>query len=296
MSLKRTLLFSAFLSLAPLAVQAGDPVTFQELSLLVRSGQTGQEIVNETARRGGLLQTLTPEQEAALRSQGGSEALIVALRTPSLLAPPDQVAAYNNRHGIHPAAPKAAAPSDLPVAADAKKKGPMYITNHFPPGLEATKKGIPRVMQITDAFRLDELPQAIAKAQSEHKAIGFVMVWGTMFAGKSYSSRLAGSGPGLVHFYEAFKDSMVLVFVRHETELDKVPEAVKQGFNGPDEGGFAPNMAVTDATAKEFIVEIPLGGAKATGEQRDAIFKAGADKIYSWLTYHPTGRTDLPAQ
>lgn len=78
---------------------------------------------------------------------------------------------------------------------------------------------------------------------------------------------------------------MVLVFVRHETELGKVPAAVNKGFRGPDEGGFAPNMAVTDATATEFIVEIPTRGKDGPG--RDPQFAAGAEKINAWMDTHP---------
>jgi len=41
-----------------------------------------------------------------------------------------------------------------------------------------------------------------------------------------------GSDSGLAHFYDVFNDRLVLVFVRHENELDKVPAAVKKGFHG----------------------------------------------------------------
>jgi len=64
--------------------------------------------------------------------------------------------------------------------------------------------------------------------------------------------------------------------------------AVATGFTGPDEGGFAPNMAVVDATGNEFILEVPCGPAKATGIDRDAIFKMAATKIQAWLAFHPT--------
>jgi hypothetical protein len=76
--------------------------------------------------------------------------------------------------------------------------------------------------------------------------------------------------------------------VRHESELGLVPNAVKQGFNGPDEGGFAPNMAVVDATATEFIVEIPMGGGSSDGAKRDEVFRALTPKINQWLATHPS--------
>jgi hypothetical protein len=82
-----------------------------------------------------------------------------------------------------------------------------------------------------------------------------------------------GSDSGLAHFYDAFNDGLVLVFVRHENELGKVPDAVKQGFNGPEEGGFAPNMAVVTADCSQFICEIPFGGKDSTGQIREQIFR-----------------------
>jgi len=65
----------------------------------------------------------------------------------------------------------------------------------------------------------------------------------------------------------------VLVFVRHEDELDKVPDSVKKGFNGPDEGGWAPNMAVVTADCSQFVCEIPLGGDKSDGYVREQVFR-----------------------
>jgi len=112
------------------------------------------------------------------------------------------------------------------------------------------------------------------------------MVWGSQF-GEDIDTRSRGSASALAHFYRAFNNNLVLVFVRHETELDSVPAAVKQGFSSPDEGGWSPNMAVVDATASEFIVEIPMGGKDAKGEMRDQVFAAGAAKIDQWLATHP---------
>jgi len=141
-------------------------------------------------------------------------------------------------------------------------------------------------MRLSDAFSLSQLEAAKAKARAEHKPLGFLMVWGQFF-GEEADTRSRGGAPGLAHFYRAFNSNLVLVFVRHETELGSVPDAVKQGFNGPDEGGFAPNMAVVDATATEFIVEIPYGGNESNGAKRDQVFGAGAAKIDRWLATHP---------
>jgi hypothetical protein len=52
-----------------------------------------------------------------------------------------------------------------------------------------------------------------------------------------------------------------------------VPDAVKQGFFGPEEGGFAPNMAVVTADCSQFVCEIPFGGDKSNGAARESIFR-----------------------
>lgn len=123
------------------------------------------------------------------------------------------------------------------------------------------------------AFSLDQLEAAKKKAHDEKKLIGFIMEWDSML-GPSQPMGGSDSGSGFAHFYAAFKDSMVLVFVRHENELGKVPDAVKQGFNGPEEGGFAPNMAVVTADCSQFICEIPFGGGKnSTWQTREQVFR-----------------------
>lgn len=269
-----------------ISAQAADPITFREISIYVRTGQTGQNIINETARR-KLLAPLTAYEEGDLRLTGASTSLIEALRTPSLLATPEEVEAYNARH-MPKAAPAPAAPEPAPL--------PPPMRNPFPAGLEAAKKAAPRVMQLADAYPLGELQKASDRALSERKPLGFILVRGSLFGTTdAFSPRFATSGPALVHYYEAFKDSMILVFVRHEMEMKKVPAAVAAGLAGADQGGFEPRMVVTDATANEMITMIPMGGLKATGLQRDAIFEAGASKVYQWLTTHPTASAQLPA-
>ncbi len=52
-----------------------------------------------------------------------------------------------------------------------------------------------------------------------------------------------------------------------------MPDAVKTGFNGPEEGGFAPNMAVVTADYSQFVCEIPYGGKDSNGAIRDQIFR-----------------------
>jgi hypothetical protein len=122
------------------------------------------------------------------------------------------------------------------------------------------------------AFSLDNLEAAKKKAKAGKKMIGFIMEWDSMLL-PSHPMGGSGSNSGLAHFYAAFNDSLVLVFVRHESELDKVPDAVKKGFFGPEEGGFAPNMAVVTADCSQFICEIPFGGKESTPQIREQIFR-----------------------
>jgi hypothetical protein len=117
------------------------------------------------------------------------------------------------------------------------------------------------------AFSLDNLEAAKKKAKDEKKLIGFVMVWDSFYIPSHPMG--PGSNGALAHFH----DNLVLVFVRHESELDKVPDAVKQGFFGPEEGGYAPNMAVVTADCSKFICEMPEGGKESNGQIREKIFR-----------------------
>lgn len=121
------------------------------------------------------------------------------------------------------------------------------------------------------AYSLDNLDAAKKKAKAEHKMLGFIMVWDSFFIPGRPLGR--GGNAGLADFYDVFHNGLVLVFVRHENELDKVPEAVKRGFFGPDEGGFAPNMAVVTADCSQFVCEIPFGGNDSDGATREPIFR-----------------------
>lgn len=121
------------------------------------------------------------------------------------------------------------------------------------------------------AFSLDNLEAAKKKAKDEKKLLGFVMTWDSFFV-PSHPMGLGSNGT-LAHFYDVFHDNLVLVFVRHEDELNNVPDAVKQGFFGPDEGGYAPNMAVVTADCSKFICEIPEGGKESNGQIREKIFR-----------------------
>ncbi len=139
------------------------------------------------------------------------------------------------------------------------------------------------------AFSLDQLETAKKKAQAEHKLLGFIMVWDNMFVP---GNPMGGQGGNscLSHFYVVFHDNLVLVFVRHESELGNVPDAVKKGFNGPDEGGFAPNMAVVTADCSQFVCEIPSGGEHSNGQIREQIFRQKIAVIKKFLESQETSK------
>ena len=82
----------------------------------------------------------------------------------------------------------------------------------------------------------------------------------------------------------------MLVFVRHESELGLVPDAVKQGFNGPEEGGFAPNMAVVTADCAQFVCEIPYGGDQSNGPIREQIFRQKIVVIKQFIKAQAKGK------
>jgi hypothetical protein len=174
--------------------------------------------------------------------------------------------------------------SQPPPISDGNPTPPPQVIDRFSAPILAAEQGPSMTMELTNAFSLNQLEQAKQKAQTEKKPLGFIMVWGQFFDHEA-DPRSKGSDSALVHFYEVFNKDLVLVFVRHETELPMVPDAVKQGFGGPDEGGYAPNMAVVDATATEFITEIPFRSLDGPG--RDELFAAGGKKIDQWLSTHP---------
>jgi hypothetical protein len=138
------------------------------------------------------------------------------------------------------------------------------------------------------AFSLTDLEAAKSQAKAEHKMLGFIMVWGTFFV--PAQPLLRGSDSGLAHFYDVFHNGLVLVFVRHESELGLVPDAVKAGFNGPEEDGFAPNMAVVTADCTQFVCEIPYGGNESNGGIRDKIFREKIAVIKQFAHDHPADK------
>ena len=265
-------------------LHGAEPLSFQELSLLVRTGETPQNIVNEAARR-KLLQGLTPDQEAKLQQNGAPTALITALRSPALLATPQELQTYVARRQTQ--AQVAVAQTQAEAQPRPAPPQAVVLPDHFTSWIEAAKSAPARAMAASDAFSLAQLPEAKAKARAERKPLGFIVTSQKCF-GQAYNTRQTSAYAALLHFHEAFKDPLVLVFVPQETDATTLPPAVAQGFKSAEAGNLAPNMAVVDVTASELIVEIPAGGPRADGPQRDEIFKTGAATIQQWLTFHPT--------
>jgi len=166
--------------------------------------------------------------------------------------------------------------SNLPD--DLKKK---YNYDPFEEGFYLTRQNKPMNLKLNSAYRLSDLEAAKKKAQADHKLIGFIMVWDAFF---QPSQPMGSGGPNdLAGFYSVFNKALVLVFVRHESELDKVPDAVKKGFSGPDEGGFSPNMAVVTEDCSQYICEIPLGGNNSNGYIRERIFREKIAEIKAFV-------------
>jgi hypothetical protein len=164
---------------------------------------------------------------------------------------------------------------------DIKEK---YHYDPFELGLGIARQNPTIVLSTNMAYSLATLEAAKAKAKAEKKLLGFIMVWDSMFGTRSQPMGMY-AGDDLAHFYVVFHNSVVLVFVHHETELNNVPPAVKSGFFGPDEGGAAPNMAVVTADCSQYVCEIPLGGGlnNSTGAARDSVFRQKIQVIKKFL-------------
>jgi hypothetical protein len=158
-----------------------------------------------------------------------------------------------------------------------------YHYDPFAIGLAQARLNQPMILTTNMAFSLGTLEAAKARAKAEKKLLGFIMVWDNMF-GDCPQPMGTGGNDDLAHFYLAFHDNLVLVFVHHETELNNVPDAVKTGFFGPDEGGWAPNMAVVTADCSQFVCGIPLGGGKdSTGVARETVFRQKIQVVKQFL-------------
>jgi len=88
----KNLTLTAFIVLGAAMAVTAAPINFSEVSLWVRARETDQSIVREVSQR-KLTRALTPQQEATLKSQGASDALVQSLRSPNIMAAPAEVAA-----------------------------------------------------------------------------------------------------------------------------------------------------------------------------------------------------------
>jgi len=161
-----------------------------------------------------------------------------------------------------------------------------YNYDPYEEGFYIARQNRPMILGLNRAFRLADLEAAKKKAKAEKKPIGFIMVWDSFFG--QFQPMDQGGGNDLAGFYTVFNKALVLVFVRHESELNQVPDAVKKGFFGPEEGGWAPNMAVVNEDCSQFICEIPLGGKGSNGMIREPIFRAKIAVIKKYQADHKT--------
>ena len=281
------LLFLAVLFGLAMSLAGAEPMTFEELSLMLRTGSSPQEILHDVTRR-KLLQPLTSGEQETLREQGAPPALLNALQSSTLIASAEEAAAYRAHHQparqIISEAPGAASPGPGSTPPPLQ---PVLLSDRFMEGIEAAK-GVPeQSVRITDAYNLDHLAEAKAQAQLERKLMGFVQMAPTMLD-KPVTTRSAGPSAALLHFCHAFKNSMVLVFVPSDTKPEHLPPAVLAGLAAKEMNGILPNMAVVDAGATTLVLSVPsAGNNKATGEDRDKAFTAAAAIMQRWLSYHP---------
>lgn len=173
--------------------------------------------------------------------------------------------------------------TNLPEATKEK-----YHCDPYELAMAFARQNQPLYLNKNLAFSLDQLDAAKKKAEAEHKPLGFILVWDNFFHPAGPPFRPVGdySENALVHFYDVFHNNLVLVFVSHERERGKVPPAVAQGFNGPDEGGWAPSMAVVTADASKFICEVPYSKKDFAG--REQIMRNRIAVIKKFLAAHPS--------
>src|ERR1700744_3525571 len=154
--MNRTSLFILVLGLGVATLlHASEPVTFQELSLMIRTGESPQEIMNDVSRR-KLLKPLAANEVEALQASGASPALLTALQNANLAASPDQIAAYRVHH-LPPSqaasAPLQSAPQGaLPHPAAPAPLQAVVLPDRFTEGLEAAKTAPEQSVRLNSAF------------------------------------------------------------------------------------------------------------------------------------------------
>ncbi len=85
-----------FLACALAATAAAAPIDFSEVSLLVRSGDNENSILQQVSER-KLMRPLNAQEEATLKKQGASDALVGALRKPNVALTAADAASFDAR-------------------------------------------------------------------------------------------------------------------------------------------------------------------------------------------------------
>ena len=301
----RAFLAGVFALALAIPSHAADPITVREIAMLLRNGERPRAVLAEVMRR-KLASPVAPDQEAYLRMAGASPELLKAFRSPTLAASQTELAAWHARAeaATNPAPTEEAALPKRPVtsssAAAVAPNAPLQTLTEaevvqpnglpVPPGkvtAGVVAAQTPRrvLLRPETAFDLSQLQDAKARAVEDHKPLGFIVAMSQSF-NMPVNTHDVGSVAALAHFFTAFNDSLVLVFVRDHWNFGDVPAAVARGFRSPG-GEIAPNMAVVDATGSELIAEVPYGGNGSNGAHRDKIFSLAAKVIERWLASHP---------
>ena len=152
---------------------------------------------------------------------------------------------------------------------DIKQK---YNYDPFEEGLFLARQNNKVDLKKDMAFWLDDLEAAKQKAKAEKKMIGFVVVWDNFF-GKPAKTMGQGSPDALAQYYTTFHNALVLVFVSHERDAERVPPAGKRGLSGLKAGKFSPKMAVVTGDCSQYVCIVPYGEGTSTGYEREVIFK-----------------------
>jgi peroxiredoxin len=155
-----------------LSTHAADPMTFQELSLRLRGGDSPQVLLQETAQR-KLLQPLTPDQEKALKGAGASEEWIAALESPALAVSPETAAAFqarkNQQRQQQQAAAAAAQATPVPgtaVSQDRAHDADIILVGDHAPAFQAKTTSGEMVSLTEPARKLTLLTIVSPKSQA----------------------------------------------------------------------------------------------------------------------------------
>ena len=104
------------------------PVTFDELSLLVRMREGDASITRQVTER-KLVRTLAPQQEATLKAQGASDPLLEALRNSQLALSDDEAALFDARRNQQKTASQQTIATLTPPPVPAKPTPPSSPTS-----------------------------------------------------------------------------------------------------------------------------------------------------------------------